>query len=45
MKENAKEEIIGIEMPLFHKDTSFDKTQHNYIGGVCIGWSREAFWL
>ena len=29
--------MIGIEMSLFHKGTKFDKTQHNYIGGKCIG--------
>ena len=29
--------MIGIEMSLFHKRTKFDKTQHNYIGGICIG--------
>ena len=33
----ANEEMIGIEMSLFHKGTSFDKTQHNYIGRKCIG--------
>jgi len=32
----ANEEMIGIEMSLFHKGTSFDKTLHNYIGGVCV---------
>jgi len=25
-----------MEMSLFHKGARFDKTQHNYIGGVCI---------
>ena len=29
--------MIGNEMSLFHKGTKFDKTQHNYIGGKCIG--------
>ena len=37
MSTKADEEMIGIEMSLFHKGTSFDKTQHNYIGGICIG--------
>ena len=37
MSTKANEEMIGIEMSLFHKGTSFHKTQHNYIGGICIG--------
>ena len=36
MSTKADEEMFGIEMSLFHKGTSFDKTQHNYIGGVCV---------
>jgi len=32
MRTIVKEEMIGIEMSIFHKNTSFDKTQHNYIG-------------
>ena len=32
--------MIGIEMSLFHKGTSFNKTQHNYIGGICIGFAH-----
>ena len=36
-RKNGKEEMIGIEMSLFHKGISFNKTQHNYIGGICIG--------
>ena len=36
MSIKANEEMIGIEMSLFHKGTSFDKTQHNYIGDVCV---------
>ena len=36
MSTKANEEMIGIEMSLFHKGTSFDKTQHNYIGDVCV---------
>ena len=29
--------MAGNEMSPFHKGTKFDKTQHNYIGGKCIG--------
>ena len=34
MRTNGKEEMIGIEMSLFYKGTSFDKTEHDYIGGI-----------
>ena len=37
MSTKADEEMIGIEMSLFHKGTSFDKTQHNNIVGISIG--------
>ena len=37
MSTKADEEMIGIEMSLFHKGTSFDKTQHNYIGRKYVG--------
>jgi len=36
MSTKANEEMIGIEISLFHKGTTFDKTQHNYKGGVCV---------
>ena len=37
MRTNGKGEMIGIEMSLFHKGTSFDKTQYNDIVGISIG--------
>jgi len=33
-EDKCKKEMIGIEMSLFYKGTSFDKTEHNYIGGI-----------